>query len=154
MKFFNLTRMALFVIIMCVNLISCNNDDESVDTKLRLSTKLAGEWVSYQARTQDRTGEYWKDCGPKAKVKIELNGDYTEEIFDLETGKRTSYHSGSKLTFSEDQTELWYGNYSDEFYEVLISTQALDNRPYDRNLFIFSGDFKRMKLGGYKFKKL
>lgn len=154
MKYFNLIGIALFGILMCVSLNSCNNDDESMDTNLALSTKLAGEWVSYQVRTQDTTGEYWKDCGSIAKVKIELNGDYTEERFDQETGKCIGYYSGGKLTFSEDQTELWYGNYSDEFYKVLISTQALDNRPYDSKLFIFSGDFKRMKLGGYKFKKL
>ena len=148
MKTLRMFEMAFFAVFMCVNFASCSSDDEK-DTSL--STKILGEWVSYQIRTGSGTiyATEWKDCGIRYKIKFYSDGHYTDEAFDENGEQRGS--GGGKFKFSEDETELYI---SGDVLKVLISTQALDERPFEPNLFIFSGDFNRMKLWGYKFKRL
>ena len=138
--------MVLITVLMCVNFSSCN-DDEDENT---LKSKIIGEWGAYQKRSGNY-GELWKDCDIISKITFYSDGHYIFESVDPETGKPTGSHHNEPYEFNESETEMYDGS---DWHKIIISTEELDQRPFEFGLMIFSNDFKRMKLWGWKFKKM
>ena len=144
MKTFRLIGMALFAVLMCVNFASCTKEEND-----SLSSKIVGEWGSYQLNNWKNGYYYWEDCDTIRRITFYPNGTYSRRTYDYE-GNSTGYSRGT-YEFSEDETELYIDG---DTHKVLISTKALDEKPFEPDLIIISGDFNRMKLWGWKIKRL
>jgi hypothetical protein len=140
MKIFRMIGMALVAIIMCT---SCSDNDFD-----SLKSKVIGEWGSYQQRNWN---DSWKDVGIIRKLTFYSDGHYIFESVDEETEENTgrTYHD-EPYEFNKEETKMYDGT---DWLDVIISTKELDESPYKPGTIIFSDDFKRMKFGGFKYKK-
>lgn len=142
MKTFRMIGIALVAIFMCVNFVACGDSDDD-----SLKSKVLGEWSSYQKRSSDNS---WEDVGGIRKITFYSDGHYIFESIDEETGENAGTYHDEPYEFNEEETKMYDGT---DWLDVIISTKELDESPYKPGTIIFSDDFKRMKFGGFKYKK-
>ena len=143
MKTFRMIGMALFAVLMCVNLASCGGDDEEVEPTSK--NLLIGTWnkVAEFKRTEFADGSYEENESTSEQFRLVFNSNNKGESYEYENGKWIKENdftwelNGSKLYMNEGNNE-GYVNILELTATKLVADETYtknDKKIYQRSTF-------------------